>query len=78
MLIPNKIPISHLFSSDHVIDIFLMERPYFFFLLILIALLILFLGKKIIKLEKINFITNKNKSKNPVGKSNSQMLLSCN
>jgi hypothetical protein len=27
------------------------------------------------KLEKINFITNKNKSKNQVGKSNSQMLL---
>jgi hypothetical protein len=27
-------------------------------------------------LEKINFITNKNKSKNQVGKSNSQMLLS--
>jgi hypothetical protein len=35
-----------------------------------------FLRKKIIKLEKINFITNKNKSKNQVGKSNSQMLLS--
>jgi hypothetical protein len=28
------------------------------------------------KLEKINFITNKNKSKKQVGKSNSQMLLS--
>jgi hypothetical protein len=28
------------------------------------------------KLQKINFITNKNKSKNEVGKSNSQMLLS--
>jgi hypothetical protein len=27
-------------------------------------------------LEKINFITNKNKSKNQVGKSDSQMLLS--
>jgi hypothetical protein len=35
-----------------------------------------FLRKKIIKLEKINFIRNKNKSKNQVGKSNSQMLLS--
>jgi hypothetical protein len=32
--------------------------------------------KKKIKLEKINFITNKNKSQNQVGKSNSQMLLS--
>jgi hypothetical protein len=32
-----------------------------------------FLRKK--ELEKINFITNKNKSKNQVGKSNSQMLL---
>jgi hypothetical protein len=31
-----------------------------------------FLRKKIIKLEKINFITNKNKSKNQGGKSNSQ------
>jgi hypothetical protein len=31
-----------------------------------------FLRKKIINLEKINFITNKNKSKNQVGKSNSQ------
>jgi hypothetical protein len=35
-----------------------------------------FLKKKKIHLEKINFITNKNKSKNQVGKSNSQMLLS--
>jgi hypothetical protein len=35
-----------------------------------------FLRKKIIKLEKINFIMNKNKSKNQVGKSNSQMLVS--
>jgi hypothetical protein len=32
------------------------------------------LRKKIINLEKINFITNKSKSKNQVGKSNSQML----
>jgi hypothetical protein len=36
----------------------------------------IFEKKKILKLEKINFITNKNKSKNQVGKSNSQMLLS--
>jgi hypothetical protein len=35
-----------------------------------------FLRKKIIKLEKLNFIKNKNKSKNQVDKSNSQMLLS--
>jgi hypothetical protein len=35
-----------------------------------------FLRNKIINLEKINFITNKNKSKNQVGISNSQMLLS--
>jgi hypothetical protein len=34
------------------------------------------LRKKIIELEKLNFIKNKNKSKNQVGKSNSQMLLS--
>jgi hypothetical protein len=32
--------------------------------------------KKKIKLEKINFITNKSKSKNQIGKSNSQISLS--
>jgi hypothetical protein len=43
---------------------------------ILLSYIRKFFRKKIIKLEKINFITNKNKSKNQVGKSNSQMLLS--
>jgi hypothetical protein len=43
---------------------------------ILLSYIRKFLRKKIINLEKINFITNKNQSKNQVGKSNSQMLLS--
>jgi hypothetical protein len=43
---------------------------------ILLSYIRKFLRKKIINLEKINFITNKNNSKNEVGKSNSQMLLS--
>jgi hypothetical protein len=43
---------------------------------ILLSYIRKFLRKKILKLVKINFITNKNKSKNQVGKSNSQMLLS--
>jgi hypothetical protein len=43
---------------------------------ILLSYIRKFLRKKIIKLEKLNFIKNKNKSKNQVGKSNSQMLLS--
>jgi hypothetical protein len=43
---------------------------------ILLSYIRKFLRKKILNLEKINFITNKNKSKNQVGKSNSQMLLS--
>jgi hypothetical protein len=43
---------------------------------ILLSYIRKFLRKQIIKSEKINFITNKNKSKNQVGKSNSQMLLS--
>jgi hypothetical protein len=66
-----------------------METPYFFFfdsdipfnclndsIKILLSYIRKFLRKKIIKLEKLNFIKNKNKSKNQVGKSNSQMLLS--
>jgi hypothetical protein len=64
-----------------------METPYFFLdsnspfnclndsIKILLSYIRKFLRKKK-KLEKINFITNKNKSKNQVGKSNSQMLLS--
>jgi hypothetical protein len=43
---------------------------------ILLSYIRKFLRKKIIKLEKINFITNKKKSKNQVGKLNSQMVLS--
>jgi hypothetical protein len=43
---------------------------------ILLSYIRKFLRKKIIKLEKLNFIKNKNKSKNQVGKSNSQMLMS--
>jgi hypothetical protein len=43
---------------------------------ILLSYIRKFLRKKKIKLEKLNFIKNKNKSKNQVGKSNSQMLLS--
>jgi hypothetical protein len=76
VLVPNKIPSSHLFSSDDVIDTFLNGNPLFFFLdsdspfnclndsiQILLSYIRKFLRKKIIKLEKINFITNKNKSK---------------
>jgi hypothetical protein len=56
-----------------------METPYFFFdsdnpfnclndsIKILLPYIRKFLREKIIKLEKINFITNKNKSKNEVG-----------
>jgi hypothetical protein len=33
VLVPNKIPSSHLFSSDDVIDIFLNGNPLFFFLI---------------------------------------------
>jgi hypothetical protein len=68
--------------------LFLNGNPLFFFLdsdspfnclndsiKILLSYIRKFLRKKIIKLEKINFILNKNKSKNQVGKSNSQMLL---
>jgi hypothetical protein len=78
-----------LFSSYDVIDSFLKWKPPISFLdsdspfncvndsiQILLSYMRKFLRKKIIKLEKINFITNKNKSKNQVGKSNSQMLLS--
>jgi hypothetical protein len=43
---------------------------------ILLSYIRKFLRKKILNLEKINFGTNKNKSKNQVGKSNSQMLVS--
>jgi hypothetical protein len=77
-----------LFSSYDVIDSFFKWKPPIFFLdsdspfnclndsvKILLSYIRKFLRKKIIKLEKINFITNKNKSKNQVGKSNSQMLL---
>jgi hypothetical protein len=39
ILTPTKIPSSHLFSNDNVIDIFFNGNPLFFFL-ILIALLI--------------------------------------
>jgi hypothetical protein len=65
-----------------------MVTPYFFLdsdspfnclndsIKVLLSYIRKFLRKKILKLEKINFITNKNKSKNQVGKSNSQMLLS--
>jgi hypothetical protein len=69
--------------------VFLNRNPLFFFLdsdrpfnclnvsiKILLSYIRKFLRKKIIKLEKIHFIMNKNKSKNQVGKSNSQMLLS--
>jgi hypothetical protein len=69
--------------------VFLNGNPLFFFLdsdspfnclndsvKILLSYIRKFLRKKIIKLEKINFITNKNKSKNQVGKSNSQMSIS--
>jgi hypothetical protein len=78
-----------LFSSYDVIDgFFKWKRPIFFFdsdipfnclndsIKILLSYIRKFLRKKIIKLEKLNFIKNKNKSKNLVGKSNSQMLLS--
>jgi hypothetical protein len=68
--------------------VFLNGNPLFFFysdipfnclndsVKILLSYIRKFLRKKIIKLEKLNFIKNKNKSKNQVGKSNSQMLLS--
>jgi hypothetical protein len=85
----SKIPSSHLFSSYDVIGSFFKWKPPIFFLdsdspfnclndsiKILLSYIRKFLRKKIIKLEKINFITNKNKSKNQVGQSNSQMLLS--
>jgi hypothetical protein len=81
----NKIPNSHLFSSHDAIDSFSKWKPPIFFLdsdsplncpnasmKILLLYIRKFLRKKIINLEKINFITNKNKSKNQVGKSNSQ------
>jgi hypothetical protein len=89
VLIPNKIPRSHLFSNYDVIDSFFKWKYPIVFLdsdspfnclndsiIILLPYIRKFLRKKIIKLGKINFITNKNKSKNQVGKSNSQMLLS--
>jgi hypothetical protein len=78
-----------LFSSYDVIDSFFKLKPPIFFLdsdspfnclndsiKILLSYMRKLLRKKIIKLEKINFITNKNRSKNQVGKSNSQMLMS--
>jgi hypothetical protein len=64
--------------------LFLNGNPLFFFLdydspfnclndsiKILLSYIRKFLRKKKINVEKINFITNKNKSKNQVGKSNS-------
>jgi hypothetical protein len=78
-----------LFSSYDVIDSFIKYKSPTFFLdsdspfnclndsvKILLSYIRKFLRKKIISSEKINFITNKNKSKNQVGKSNSEMLLS--
>jgi hypothetical protein len=78
-----------LFSSYDVIDSFIKWKPPIFFLdsdspfnflndsvKILLSYIRKLLKKKKIKSEKINFITNENKSKNQVGKSNSQMLLS--
>jgi hypothetical protein len=78
-----------LFSSYDVIDSFFKWKPPIFFfdsdipfnflndsIKILLSYIRKFLRKKIINLEKFNFIKNKNKSKNQVGKSNSQMLLS--
>jgi hypothetical protein len=72
----NKIPSSHLFSSYDVIDSFFKWKPPIYFLdsdspfnclnasiKILLPYIRKFLRKKIINLEKINFITNKNKSK---------------
>jgi hypothetical protein len=72
----NKIPSSHLFSSYDVIDSFFKWKPPIFFLdsdspfnslnasmKILLPYIRKFLRKKIINLEKLNFITNKNKSK---------------
>jgi hypothetical protein len=72
----NKIPKSHLFSSYDVIDSFFKRKPPIFFLdsdspfnclnasmKILLPYIRKFLRKKIINLEKLNFITNKNKSK---------------
>jgi hypothetical protein len=65
--------------------VFLNRKPLFFFLdsdspfnclndsiKILLSYIRKFLRKKNIKLEKINFTTNKNKSKNQAGKSNNQ------
>jgi hypothetical protein len=88
ILIPSKIPSSHLFSSDEVIGFFfLIETPIFFLdsdspfnclndsIKILLSYIRKFLRKKKINLEKINFITNKNKSKNQIDKSNSQIVL---
>jgi hypothetical protein len=72
----NKIRNSHLFSSYDVIDSFLKWKPPIFFLdsdspfnclnasiKILLPYIRKLLRKKIINLEKINCITNKNKSK---------------
>jgi hypothetical protein len=65
-----------------------METPIFFLdsdspfnclndsIQILLSYIRKFLRKKKINLEKINFITNKNKSKDQVGISNSRMLVS--
>jgi hypothetical protein len=71
----NKIPNSHLFSSYDVIDSFFKWKPPIFFLdsdspfnclnasmKILLPYIRKFLRKKK-NLEKLNFITNKNKSK---------------
>jgi hypothetical protein len=75
ILIPNKIPSSHLFSTEDVSLVFFKWKPPIFFLdsdspfnclndsiKILLSYIRKFFMKK--KLEKINFITNKNKSKN--------------
>jgi hypothetical protein len=72
----NKIRNSHLFSSYDVIDSFFKWKPPIFFLdsdspfnclnasiKILLPYIRTFLRKQIINLEKINFVTNKNKSK---------------
>jgi hypothetical protein len=74
--IQNKIPSSHLFSSYDVIDSFFKWKSPIFFLdsdspfnclnasiKMLLPYIKKFLRKKILKLEKINFITIKNKSK---------------
>jgi hypothetical protein len=67
----NKIPNSHLFSSYDVIDSFFKwkmdsDSPCNCLnasMKILLPYIRKFLRKKIINLEKLNFITNKNKSK---------------